>query len=168
MSSDEGLQEDLVAGEALEPVRRGEARFAAEETTRGGLADRRGLHEAVAREPARGIHAVADPADDRVRVGRHVVEAGPGACDAGAGGGRIAVRHALQPIRDERLVDLGAVRPSAASARTSPSRPPSTRRKWKPVTASTTIEQGLGQLLDPARVGELPDERPDREVDLVS
>ena len=55
---DEGLREDLVSREALQPVRRQvEGRFAVEELLRR-LADRRGLHEAVAREPARGIHAV--------------------------------------------------------------------------------------------------------------
>ena len=54
-----------------------EGRCVAEELGRDGIADRRGLHEAVAREAAGGVETVGDHADDRVRVGRHVVEAGP-------------------------------------------------------------------------------------------
>ena len=49
----------------------------AEELLRQRAADRGRLHEAVAGEAAGRIDAVGDLAEDRMRVGRHVVEAGP-------------------------------------------------------------------------------------------
>src|ERR671922_2243495 len=82
----ERLGKDGVAGEAVEPVRREvERRFARRELLRDRLANRGCLHEAMAGEPTGRIDALPDPADDGMRVRRHVVETRPRASDADAG-----------------------------------------------------------------------------------
>ena len=103
-----------------------------------------------------------------MRVRRHVVEAGPGACDADAGGARIAVRQRApaSPRRAPR-------RPGRRSPQRSVGSPIASA---EPAVDPAEVESGLRlddhrqvlrQGLDPARVGELPDERPNRKVDLV-
>src|SRR5437763_12936654 len=62
------------------------------------------------REAAGRVYAVADPADDRVRIRGHVVETGPGVDDRRAGDGRITLCKASTPVPDERVVDLLAAR----------------------------------------------------------
>ena len=128
------------------------------------LADGRRLHEPVAREAARGVHALADPADDRVRVGRHVVQPGPRTRHRRTGGRRIAMREPVAPVLDERLVDLFAVGPAGRRL---------AHRETKRLAAAAEMEAGLGlehhrqvgrQRCAPARLDELTAERPDREV----
>ncbi len=94
-------------------VREVEGRRLAEQLGRDGRADRGRLHEAVAGEAARRVDAVGDRADDRVRVGRHVVEAGPRAPDRRARAGRVAMREPPAPVLDEVV----AARPAGPSQR---------------------------------------------------
>src|SRR6185503_16606849 len=82
-----------------------EARGLAEDLLRQRAPNCRRLHEAVAGEPARGVDAVRDLAEDRVRVGGHVVETGPGALDPGFAGRRVAVVQARKAVIEERLVN---------------------------------------------------------------
>src|SRR6476646_832797 len=105
-SKDELLRERRPLVEPRQPVRRQVARGLAVKELLGNRADDgRRLHEAVAGESACCIEAVADRADDRMRIGSHVVEAGPRAGDAGFASRRIAVRETLEPVAENRLVD---------------------------------------------------------------
>ena len=94
----------------------------AEELGRRGRADGRALHEAVAREAARRVDAVADPADDRVRVRRHVVEARPGVGDRRLRRRWIAMTEAREPVVEHRLVDALLEPPARGRRRSSRAR----------------------------------------------
>src|SRR6185437_6852315 len=105
-SKDELLRERRPLGESRQAVRREiERGLAVQELFGNRAADGRRLHESVAGESACCIEAVAYRSDDRMRIGGHVVEAGPRACDAGLAGRRIAVRETLEPVAEDRLVD---------------------------------------------------------------
>ena len=77
------------------------------------------------------------------------------------------MRHALQPVRDERLVDLGAVAPTQRRLAHRQPEPPVYPAEMEAGLRLDHHRQVLRQGVDPTRVGELPDERPDRKVDLV-
>src|SRR5438105_3284374 len=68
------------------------------------LADGRRLHEPVTGEAADGIDPLRDRADDRMRVGGHVVEARPRVGDLRVAGGRVPVAKPHEPIVENRLV----------------------------------------------------------------
>ena len=118
----------------------------------------------MAGEAARRIHAIADPADDRVRVGRHVVKTGPGADDGRAGGRREPVGEPPTPVLDQRLVDLLAIAPPWRRLG---------HREPQRLAAPAKVEPGLlldshrqvgRQACDGADVDELPHERADWQV----
>ena len=100
-----------------------------------------------------------------MRVGRHVVEAGPRALDLGpaAGGNRWASRSSRSP--KTRLVDRRVEAPARLRRRPSPARAGRgcARRKWKPVSCSTTIGRSSAHV-ERRRLEQLPAERPDRQV----
>src|SRR5580765_8692720 len=105
-SKDELLRERRPLGEPRQAVRRQVQRgLAVKELFGNGPADGRRLHESVAGESACRIEAVAYRSDDRMRIGSHVVEAGPRACEAALASRRIAVRETLEPVAENRLVD---------------------------------------------------------------
>src|SRR5213076_2049067 len=82
-----------------------DARALSENLLREGAADCRRLHEPVAREAARRVDAVRDLAEDRMRVGGHVVEPCPGAVDRRLARGRVAVMETSEAVVEQRLVD---------------------------------------------------------------
>src|SRR6478609_2281813 len=75
------------------------------------MPDGRRLHEAVAAEPCGGVPTFPDRPDDRMGVGRHVVQARPGALDRRLRGRRVAIRETLANVLDERLVHYLVARP---------------------------------------------------------
>ena len=90
-------------------------------------------------KPAREIHAVAGRADDRMRVRRHVVEAGPGTHNGRVSRSRVPVRQPSAPVLDEGVVDgLGPVPPRRRLPHREPQPSEPTRRKWK-ADSSTVI-----------------------------
>ena len=128
--------------EPLEPVRAEVDRGPSPSRISSAIAcaDRGRLHEAVAREAAGRVDAVGDPPEDRVGVGRHVVEPGPGLADPAAGGRREAVRQPLEPVVEDRLVDGRLEAPARLGV--APSRARAGRRgggSGSRVSASTTI-----------------------------
>src|SRR6476661_3293814 len=105
-SKDELLRERRPLGEPRQTVRRQVERgLAVKELLGNRPPDGWRLHESGAGESACRIEAVADRSDDRMRIGSHIVEAGPRACDAGLASRRIAVRETLEPVTENRLVD---------------------------------------------------------------
>src|SRR5262249_26082557 len=105
-SEHEVFREENIRFEPLQPVGREiEARLEPENLSRERAPDSRALHEAVAGEPAGRVDAVGDEAEDRVSVGRHVIQTGPRPVDPGARGGRVAMDETSEPVAEERLVD---------------------------------------------------------------
>ena len=104
----------------------------------------RGLHEAVSREAARGVEPVTDRADDRMGVRRHVVEARPRAGDARPRRRRVAMSEPLEPVVEHRFVHRLFEAPARLGSDIAMRRQSSRRRKWKPVSASTTIGRSSG------------------------
>src|SRR5919106_4947507 len=93
---DDLLRKDRSRAEAFQPVGGEiERRSALDYLLGDGAADGRRLHEPVAGEAAGGVDALADPADDRMRVRAHVVEPRPRPSDAGAPRGREAAAEPL-------------------------------------------------------------------------
>ena len=160
------LRERGAAGEPLEPVRREVERRGAVEDLLGDRAGDCGrLHESVAGEAARGVDAVADPAEDRVRVGRHVVEARPThrrswRLPRAGSGARAARADRRTPTRRPSARSPSAARRRASRARAgrrgggSGSR----SRPRPPSAASPGRADGLGRE-------QLPAERSDRQLD---
>ena len=99
-----------------------------------------------------------------MRVGRHVVEAGPRVLDPGSRRRQVPVREPPEPVRDHALVDAFLVGPARLRIG---------HREDEPVAAAAEMEPGLG--LDRHRqVGgqverrgleQLAAERPDRQLD---
>ena len=103
--------------------------------------------------------------DDRVSVGRHVVETRPRPCDRHARCRREPARDPLDPVGDERLVDRLLVPPARRGLR---------HREHERVAAAAEVEAGLrldrqreiaGEPGDGRGLDELADERPDRQLD---
>ena len=80
-----------------------------------------------------------------MRVRRHVVQAGPGAHDRRARAGGIAVREAAALVLDDRLVDDLVAPQRGAGSGIASRRVWPRRRKWKPVSSSTTIGRSAGR-----------------------
>ena len=119
-------------------------------------------------EPARGVEPVGDLADDRVRVGRHVVEPGPGAGDRHARRRRVPPREPRRASRPTSVLVDGLVRRPSAGAGLR-------HREHERVAAPAEVEARLGldrqrqvagEARRPAAVStSWRDERPDGELD---
>ena len=99
-------------------------------------------------------------------VGRHVVDARPGALDGHRRSGRVPPSDTHEPVLDERVVDRPRRAPTADWAPASRARAASPRRrKWKPLSNSTVSGRSRGSPSHRPRLDELAHERPDGKVD---